>query len=65
MNWRTNQQIANGFDLKLYALREQAFRLRDEGGPFSAKWAKVAYLLSDVRPAVRMMMSDEDRKATL
>lgn len=54
-----NQNFANDFDLDLYRLAGRAER-RDH----IPEWAEIYRRLSAIRPAVRAMMSEEDREAT-
>jgi hypothetical protein len=60
-----NQSLANGFDQHLFALMAEATRNESRSsGDTKAAWRDIYLSLQGIRPHVRAMMSEQDRKET-
>lgn len=60
-----NEKFADKFDLRLYALITEAqHRLDTCDLRFGEKWSHIRRTLAELRPTVRSMMNDKDRKDT-
>lgn len=61
-----SEKAANDFDLELFNLMARAANLGEDHGssPRRAIWKQVRVALETIRPKVRAMMSEEDRKRT-
>lgn len=67
MSANDNSKDANAFDLELFRLMRRAQQLGENrllGRGTRGRWLMIARSLLDVRPMVRMMMTEADRGTT-